>query len=123
MAKAVEGLRPFDGTTTNLTMGEAGLFPQKDPRTGFPVPDYYTLVADYFLSNKKVRAATALYATADDRGATLRDVYFSDSFDATTILHETLHFFTGMGGDELAKKLGVAGHDDISDALKAGGCE
>jgi hypothetical protein len=121
VAKAVGGMRAFDGGTSTVTMGNAGLLPRSDPNSNL-------LVGLYFAGGggKKVDAMTAMFATPDDRGATLRDVYFGDSFDGATILHESLHFFTGMSDKALAKKLGVDISDGdttkISTALKDGGC-
>lgn len=71
-------------------------------------------------------AARAGYASRDDRGATLRDVYWGYQINAENIMHEALHIFTGKGDQALAAALGVdlsvKGSQGVSDALKAGGC-
>lgn len=112
-------------------MADAGLLPRNDPTTGKLVTDAGMTVGAYFSKHYNLNAARAAYATPDDAGATLRDLYLTSRFDATTLLRETLHFFTGMDDDALGRKLGVKmaidetgllTSGDISDALKKGGC-
>lgn len=107
ITKTVLGQRPFDGTLSTLTMKEAGL----QPSNGI-VAD---VAVDYYFSVYTPNAGTAIYASSEDKGATLLDVYFSPSgLKASTILHESLHSFYGTtypDDKSLATKLGVSDAD------------
>ncbi|HEX5887126.1 MAG TPA: RHS repeat-associated core domain-containing protein, partial [Pyrinomonadaceae bacterium] len=119
VARALKGIRAFDGKTSTLTLKDAGLLPLSERGSTT------TSVAALF-RDPNLNAARAAYATPDDRGATLRDIYFGYTFRPQTILHETLHFFTGMNDDRLAAALGVklegVETGGISEALKNAGC-
>jgi hypothetical protein len=75
-------------------------------------------------------AAWAGYADPSDGGADLRDVYYAPGgIRAEIILHETLHYFLGVGDTELANRLGIPeatiseqGTRAISWALRDAGC-
>lgn len=71
-------------------------------------------------------AVQARFASREDRGSSPRDIYFGIYFDASIILHEVLHVFTGLSDADLANRLKVTVTADntgpIDDALKAGGC-
>ncbi|HEY0727603.1 MAG TPA: hypothetical protein VGD38_05990, partial [Pyrinomonadaceae bacterium] len=118
VARALKGIRPFDGTTSTLSLKDAGLLPLSGKGSS-------TSVASLF-KDPRLSAARAAYATPDDRGATLRDIYFGYIFRPQTILHETLHVFTGMNDERLAAALGVklegVETGGISEALKNAGC-
>jgi YD repeat-containing protein len=124
VARAVRGIRAYDGTSSTLTMGAAGLLPYHD-RTGIPVANARMPVNEYFELKAVIgQAVTAMQAGHSMR--TQRDIYFGDYFTAQTILHEALHMFGGLNDDKLASRLGVTIEEGdtsvISEALKKGGC-
>jgi RHS repeat-associated protein len=119
VARALKGIRAFNGRTSTLSLKDAGLLPLSGRGSTT------TSVAALF-RDPNLNAARAAYSTPDDRGATLRDIYFGYVFRPQTILHETLHFFTGMNDERLAAALGVKLEGletgGISEALKNAGC-
>ena len=67
-----------------------------------------------------------LAATALSRRSRLGDIYFAPSgIQVGTILHETLHLFTGMNDTALKQALGVScsGSHCITVALEQNGCK
>jgi len=126
IANTVLGQRAFDGTRSTISLGDAGL----DRQQGV-FNNYYPSVQAYFNANASTtRAATAFYATPDDRGATPRDVYYAPiGIRASTILHESLHIFFGSRFPDdisLANHLGTSLENNpfaIDHALERGGCK
>jgi hypothetical protein len=118
IAKALRGMRAFDGEASTITLGDAGLLPHTHK-------DANTRTSNYFATPLLV-AAQARYASSEDRGASPRDVYFGVSFFARDVLHEVLHIFTGLDDKGLAARLGVEVSDTdtsaISTVLKNAGC-
>ncbi len=114
IARTVQSVRQFSGPDSTISASDAGLLPNGDPRS---VQDIFAQYDPY--------AATAGYARAS-RGATLRDVYFSTKgLNASTILHESLHVFTGLNDDQLKNALGVSGPGShiITTTLADHGCK
>lgn len=119
IARTVQGIRPFNGFASTLSLKNAGILPQRNTLSSHSVAALFGVLAP--------GAAQAGFATRDDRGATQLDVYFGTGFRPQDILHETLHAFYGASDSALAAKLGVTvipGQDTsaISDALRDGGC-
>ena len=120
VARAVKGIRPFNGVASMISMKDAGILPQSSSISHFSV-------AALFGAKPDVQAVQARFASPDDRGATQLDIYFRAGFRAQDILHETFHGFLGLSDAQLAARLGVTLPADgttgiISDALKNGGC-
>ncbi|MCA1579373.1 MAG: DUF4214 domain-containing protein [Acidobacteria bacterium] len=120
IARTVEGLRPFNGFASTISLKNAGILPQS--ASGSTSISVAALFAAYVPG-----AAQAGFATRDDRGATQLDIYFGTGFKPQDILHETLHAFFGASDSALAARLGVTiipgvHTSPISDALRDGGC-
>lgn len=125
IARTVSGQRAFDATSSTITMGNAGLDRQRGLFGDWTVQRFFAEIG--------ARAGSAGYATPDDGGATLLDVYYApDGLRASTILHESLHAFFGEGipdDPELARRLGIsreefdAGGHAIDSALERAGCK
>lgn len=114
LAKAVRGQRAFDGLTSTISAADAGLVPHFDSRAGYQVKDLFTPTGKGIIG-----AIQAGYASPEDRGASQRDIYFGYyGFEASTIIHETLHSFTGLDDDALDKKVG----GNLSVELEKHGC-
>lgn len=83
------------------------------------------LTVQEFFEQSGAEAKQAEFANAA-LGATIFDVYYSSSgLYAGTRLHETLHYFLGIGDAELASRLGVdisQGSRAISWAFRDAGC-
>jgi RHS repeat-associated protein len=114
VATAVGRQRAFDGLTSTITAADAGLVPHSDPRAGYQVKDLFTPTGSGI-----VGAIQAGYASPEDQGATQRDIYFGYyGFEASTIIHETLHSFTGLDDEALDQKAG----GNLSVELQNHGC-
>ena len=117
VARAVRGQRAFDGLTSTINAADAGLVTHSDPRAGYQVKDLFTPTGKGIIG-----ALQAGYASREDRGATQRDIYFGYyGFEASTIIHETLHSFTGLDDDALDAKAGGSGN--LSVELERHGCK
>ena len=93
--------RAFDGLTSTITAAAAGLVPHSDERAGYQVRDLFTPTGVGIIG-----AIQAGYASSEDLGATQRDVYYGYyGFEASTIIHETLHSFTGLDDAALMENL------------------
>jgi len=119
LARTVEGIRPFNGYASTISIKNAGLLPQRSTLSSYSVAALFAATG--------ASAAQAGFATRDDRGARQLDIYFGSVFKSQDILHETLHAFLGLSDAQLAARLGVVvqpGVDTsaISDALRDGGC-
>jgi hypothetical protein len=114
VARAVLQQRAFDGLTSTITAANAGLVTHSDPRAGYQLKDLFTPTGKGIIG-----ALQAGYASREDRCATQRDIYFGYyGFEASTIIHETLHSFTGLDDDALDKKAG----GNLSVELEKHGC-
>jgi RHS repeat-associated protein len=119
LVRTVEGIRPFNGYASTISIKNAGLLPQRNTLSSYSVAALFAATG--------ASAAQAGFATRDDRGARQLDIYFGSVFKSQDILHETLHAFLGLSDAKLAARLGVVvqpGVDTsaISDALRDGGC-
>jgi hypothetical protein len=124
VAKAVRNQRAFDGTTSTITAADAGLVPRIDPLNNKPHTEANKQVKDLFYIQAGGYMADAIqagFASKDDKGATQRDVYYGFAFTAATVLHETLHSFTGLNDEQIAVKLGTK--TNLSTLLSNAGCE
>ena len=114
VASAVRRQRAFDGLTSTISAADAGLVPHWDSRAEYQVKDFFVPAKTAYIG-----ALQAGYASREDRGATQRDVYYGYyGFEASTVIHETLHSFTGLDDDTLTEKLG----GNISVQLEQHGC-
>ena len=100
LASAIDKLRVFDGTTSTITAGNAGVVPRNSSSAGTPLsvpfsdPNFLGLTAGY--------ASTGV-------GATIYDTYFGiNGITAITIIFEALHPLTGLDDDALAAKFGLS---------------
>jgi len=103
IARTVRGQRAFDGSTSTITAGNAGLLPATDPRANQTVS--HLLATD----PRSPTAAQAGYARAST-GASLNDVCYKPEyfFFESQILHESLHTFLGANlSDTDMKKIGA----------------
>lgn len=116
VARAVGRQRAFDGLTSTITAADAGLVTHSDSRAGYQVKDLFVPTPK---GVSIIGALQAGYASREDRGATQRDIYYGYyGFEASSIIHETLHSFTGLDDDALMQKLG----GNISVELERHGC-
>jgi hypothetical protein len=114
VARAVRRQRAFDGLTSTISAADAGLVPHSDSRANYQVKDLFVPTGRGYIG-----ALQAGYASREDRGASQRDVYYGYyGFDAVTVIHETLHSFTGLDDDALYNKLG----GNIAIQLMNNGC-
>jgi hypothetical protein len=118
VSSAVNRQRAFDGLTTTITAADAGLVPHIDPRTNQPHSLANKAVKDLFTGKGRPDAMQAGFASNEDRGASQRDIYYGWDFDSSTVLHETLHSFTGLDDASLMEKL----EGNISTELTNHGC-
>lgn len=114
VATAVQNQRAFDGLTSTITAANAGLVPHFDSRAKLPASDLFAPNAQ----GQYPAAVQAGFASREDTGASQRDVYYGSTFDCVTVLHETLHSFTGLDEDALSEKVG----GNISTELTNAGC-
>ncbi len=116
---AVLSQRAFDGELSTISLKDAGISPLEP-----------TIQVNEFLG---LTQADAIRTDSYRQGffATEKDVYYSSSgIKAPVILHETLHYYLGLGDMELADKFGLTAEWNrtkdsriISNALADGGCK
>jgi hypothetical protein len=102
VAETVRAQRAFNGNTSTLSTGRAGLLPPGDHYVEGAWVSARDSVRSLF-RNPRINAAQAGYPRRGT-GATRNDVYYAPGrYTETTILHEALHTFL-RGNDDVLKK-------------------
>jgi len=114
LEEALSLQRLYDALHSTITLAQAGL-----------LPGSVETVQHYAANHPGLGAMTATYGGSTV--ASRSGVFFTGlGLRGSTILHEALHSFTGLGDAALAAKLGVTvtstNTQPISDVLKAHGC-
>jgi RHS repeat-associated protein len=115
--------KAYDGTTSTISIADAGLFV-------FGEPESTKSVRDFFAEDPDLIAATGVTGAIASGLKTRFDSYFgSTPIEAIFVLHEAIHSATALDDLQLGLKLGAYNprskksiQEQIDDALKAHGC-